>query len=299
MTGGAILLAIFCATLWGGLAVAIQFTQDELPPLGTAGLRFALSSIVLVIWARTQQVDLRVAAAEWVPILVVAAMLFLQIGSFHFGLGFTSSAHGSILIGANPVWVVLLAHFTIRGEPLNLGKVWGVALAVAGLVALVVGPNSDTEYAAPLDQVTLFGDLVILGSGIVLGVKTIYTKTVLARITAFKLITWSNIAATFAFLIYSLACEELLSRTMTRPALWGLLYQGWVVAGFCFIMWAKLLQKHPAGQLAMFGFLQPVTGAVFGVLFRGDPPTIWLLVAGLLVGGGIILVSRSQFALSA
>ncbi len=40
-------LATTCAALWGGLAVAVRYTQEELPPLATAGCRFALGAALL------------------------------------------------------------------------------------------------------------------------------------------------------------------------------------------------------------------------------------------------------------
>ena len=43
-------LAILCAALWGANAPAAQMTQDHLPPLGTAGLRFLISVPFLALW---------------------------------------------------------------------------------------------------------------------------------------------------------------------------------------------------------------------------------------------------------
>ena len=59
--------ALFCAMLWGGTAVAIRFTQDDLPPLATAGCRFCLGSLFVGCWFRLQGDGLAVRGGQWRP----------------------------------------------------------------------------------------------------------------------------------------------------------------------------------------------------------------------------------------
>ena len=41
MTLGAVLASVLTSALWGGTPVSVSFSQDELPPVFTAGVRFA------------------------------------------------------------------------------------------------------------------------------------------------------------------------------------------------------------------------------------------------------------------
>ena len=75
------------------------------------------------------------------------------------------------------------------------------------------------------------------------------------------------------------------------PSLLGLLYQGVVVAGFCFALSALLLRRHAASQISVFSFASPLFGLTFSVIFRGDQLSPWLAVAALCVIVGIWLVT--------
>ena len=70
-----------------------------------------------------------------------------------------------------------------------------------------------------------------------------------------------------------------------------LLYQGGVIAGFCFLAWTSVLERYSASKLVVLFFATPLSGVVFSYLFLGDELTISLLGGAVLVAGGIYLVN--------
>jgi drug/metabolite transporter (DMT)-like permease len=293
-------VATLCAMFWGGLAVAIRYTQDDLPPMATAGLRFGLATFIMALWAKSEGVTLAMPRQQWLPVSISGLLLYLQIGSFHWGLTHTNSAHASILIGSNPVVVAVLAHYLLIGDRLSWTKACGLLLASCGMITVLAGDRllglADPSAAAveARDPATLYGDLIVLASCILLGMATVYNKHVLRRVPAGRLLFWSYLLATTGFLATSAASEPLGNATLRAASLWGLLYQSIIVAGFCFAAWTALLRRHRASQLAVFGFGQPLFGMIFGNVFRGDPMTVWLVVGGLAIALGILLVTRES-----
>lgn len=295
MTFGAACLATLCAALWGGLAVAIRYTQEDLPPLCTAGLRFALASAFMAVWAKREGAQLRLGEGELPRVAIAGLLLYAQIGSFHWGLTQTNSSHASVLIGSHPVIVAVLAHFFLAGDRLTWLKLAGLALSTVGLLLVVFGAQrSGAASPTAQDPATLLGDLVILASSFLLGMSMIYTKVLLRRMPGGKILFWSYTLATLGFLATSAATENLAEARLTAAGFWGLMYQSVLVAGFCFAAWTALLRRHRASQLAVFSFGQPLFGMFFGGLFRGDPLTLWLAIGGAAIAGGIILVTRGD-----
>ena len=143
------------------------------------------------------------------------------------------------------------------------------------------------------DDVSLIGDLIVLGSAVLLGIKVVYTKIALRTVEAGKLIFWHDIVGIGLFAAYSLCFEDFAISKVRGPALWGLVYQGFVVAGFCFAVQATLLRKHVASQLAVFSFTTPLFGILLAKLFRGDHLSPWLWVSALCVAVGILMVNAT------
>jgi drug/metabolite transporter (DMT)-like permease len=131
-------------------------------------------------------------------------------------------------------------------------------------------------------------------SSIVLGVKIVYTKYALKVVEPGKLILWHNVIGMVLLAAYSVVFEEFAVSGLTNPAIGGLLYQGLVVAGFCFATHAKLLKRHSASRLSVFSFATPLFGVAIAFVFRGDPLSPWLFVSGLCVAIGILLVNTTR-----
>ena len=289
-------LALLCAALWGGTAAAVRYTQDVMPPLATAGFRFGLASLVIAGWCWYEGAPLAIRRGQWGAVVGVGLLLFLQIGLFHAGLTRTSSAHGSVLIGSNSVFIALLAHFLLPGDRLTWSKSLGLIFATAGLVTVFAGKLWSPHQSHPehADTVTLLGDLMLLTSSVVLASKTVYTKNWLDRIEPATLILYSGLLASGLFLLTSAAVEGVDNYRLNAQATAGLAYQSFVVAGFCFVCYTTLLRRHRASEIAVFTFLQPLFGIVIGWLMRGDHLTPWLLVGGLAVAIGVLLVTRGS-----
>jgi drug/metabolite transporter (DMT)-like permease len=295
ITLGAACVATLCAALWGGLAVAIRYTQEDIPPFLTAGLRFALASLFMAAWAKRDGAMLRPLSGEAARLALAGLLLYAQIGTFHWGLTKTNSSHASVLIGANPVIVAVLAHFLLPGDRLTVLKSLGLMLASAGLLLVVTGSMSvATQSSVSSDPATLKGDLVIFVSSFLLGSSLVYTKMLLRRMAAGKILFWSYVLATLGFLGTSAALEPVANVRFTSASFWGLMYQSVLVAGFCFAAWTALLRRHKASQLVVFAFGQPLFGMLFGRLFRDDPLTLGLAAGGLAIGIGILLVTRQD-----
>lgn len=287
-------LATLCAVLWGGLAVAVRFTQDDIPPLATAGLRFGIATALLAATVGWQGGSLKIYRRQFAAVLPVGLLLFLQIGSFHFGMARTNSAHGSVLIGSYPVFVALVAHFALHDDRVSPAKLMGLLVAFAGLLAVVASGQAVRTAETPVDTVTLTGDAIILASSFLIGVNTVVSKRALVVVGVPQLLFWSNLLATGLFFASSLVVEVDRAWRFTPAAVGGLAYQGVVVAWLCFLIWTALLRHHRASQVAVFGFAQPLCGMVFGAWFRGDPLTGELSLGALAVAAGIVMVTRAD-----
>ena len=57
-------LALLCSILWGGIVVAIRFSVDDLPPVGVAGMRFALAALCMLAWCAWQGSPLRIRSGQ-------------------------------------------------------------------------------------------------------------------------------------------------------------------------------------------------------------------------------------------
>jgi len=279
-------LTLLVSVFWGGNIVAIKIGLLDVPPLRLAWLRFLVGGGVIALWAwATGRLGgLRVERHEWRPLLVLGPLFTAQIGTMNVATALTNAAHASILLNLHAVHTVALAHFLIPGDRLSARRFAGILLAYAGIVVLFAG-------ATTTGAVSLVGDAIMLVSSGILAERTVYLARAVQHLDPVKLLLAQAITGIAVFVALSQVLEP--APTHWTPRLAGaLLYQGALVAGFCFVVNLWLLKRYRPSTLATFALTQPIFGVVAAALVAGDPLTAGVLVACAGVVAGIALTLR-------
>jgi len=140
----------------------------------------------------------------------------------------------------------------------------------------------------------LLGDAIVLCSGLLLGLRQIVLKRLTHGLHPYQVLFWQALLSVPVFALLSVLLEGDFAYAITPSVVAGVLYQGVVVAGFCFILWVSLLQRHSASRLGVFGFSTPLVGVVFSSLIMGDPMSPMLLASVGMVALGIAFVNASR-----
>jgi len=279
-------LAVLVVVLWGINTVSIKIALGVLPPLLTAGIRFVISLPLIGLWARLRHIPLRPVPGETKKLLLLTFLFVFQICMLYAGTSRTLASRATLFIFTYPFFTTVFAHYMIGGDRLNAGKVAGLALAFGGVVLVFAESLSTGSFA------TLTGDLMVLISGMAVGFRFVYTKQLTRGIPPVKLVFWQALMSLPFWFAASAVLERPGALQLNGEVLAALLYQGLVVAGFCFIVWTVLLHRYSASGLTVFAFLSPVSGVAVSSLLLSEPLSTALLAALVLIAGGIALVNR-------
>lgn len=279
-------LAVLATALWGGNSVSIKIGLTGLPPVAMAAARFALGTAVVALAARITGVSLGVAAGTRWRLLGLAALFTVQIVLLNVGTRYTSAGRSTVLICPYPFFTAVAAHWLIPHDRLTWRKGAGLALSFAGVVLVFYDALILARTAS------LPGDLMVLISGAMLGLRQVVTKRLVAGTHPFPVLFWQASLSIPAFAAISLLFERQASWAASGAVAAAVLYQGLVIAGFCFILMIFLLRRHSASRLGAFGFITPVVGVLLSALLLGEPLSPVLLASMALVAAGIVVVNR-------
>ncbi len=300
LTLTSVVLVMITVVVWAGTPTAVRFSTDLLPPITVAGLRFALAAIFMAVWAWLHGTRLKPASQEMRPMIIGGILLFLQIGTFTLGVHQSNASHGSIFINTYIFWVVAIDHFLTRHDRLSVRKGFGLVFAATG-AGLILITTAESHSADVAESASISGDLLLVLSAFILGGKICYTKNVVSQIAPDRFIFWHDIFGVALFAVFAFAVERFdparlleLGDAKMQAALWGVAYQGFAVAGLCYALQTRLLEKHAASKVAVFSFATPLFGVLFAVLLRGDPISPALFAAGSGIAVGILLVNYPE-----
>jgi drug/metabolite transporter (DMT)-like permease len=282
----AFLLMLGLTALWGFQQVAIKLTAADVSLVMQAGLRSLIATVLVFAWAQSRGTPL-FARDGTLAAGIAAGLLFG--GEFIFiygGLEFTAASRMVVFIYLAPVLTALGLHWLVPGEKLVRGQWLGVLLAFAG-IALAFGE----AFAAA--RGTLLGDACGMAAALLWAATTVLIRaTSLARASAAKTLFYQLAVSAPMLLAASWLMGEKGVIAVTPLAVASLAYQAVIVAFASYLVWFWLLRRYLAARLAVFSFLSPLFGVLFGVAILDEPLRPAFAGAALLVGAGIVLVNR-------
>jgi len=204
-----------------------------------------------------------------------AITLFLY--AFGFSYAYISLETGTgalILFGVVQITMILVSMYS--GHKLLKTECLGIVVAFLGFIYLVL-----PGVSAP----SLQGLLLMSIAGVAWGFYTVSGRASTAPLadTAF------NFLRTAPFII-ALIIYNFNDYYLTHTGLVLAITSGAITSGFGYTIWYAALRGLKAMQAAVLQLLVPIFAAIGGVIFVAEPLTERLIIASILILGGICLV---------
>jgi O-acetylserine/cysteine efflux transporter len=263
--------------LWGTTVPLSKVALGWLAPGWLTLLRFGLAAVILLVVARRQ-----LRSACTLPVLGSGAVgyggaVLLQ----NAGIARTSVSHAALLIGATPVLVAVIAALWHRAVARPVAWV-GFAVSLAG-VGLVTGGAGGGA--------TVGGDGLVLASLLLSATFTVAQDRLLRGRDPVAVTAVQFVGAALAVLPFSVVAEGM----PTAPGAPGpVLATAALVAGgtlLPFTLFAFAQSRVAAEVAGAFFNIEPLVGAVAGVVVFGNPAGPGQLIGGAAILAGIALSS--------
>jgi drug/metabolite transporter (DMT)-like permease len=278
--------------LWSANMLVARWSADWFPPHALAFWRWliALAAMLVlsggVLWKQRAEVR-----REWRDLVVLGALGMWVCGAFVYIAARTTSATNIGLIYAMvPVAIMLIAAGVFR-ERLSGAQVTGAAVALAGVLAIVLKGD-------PVNLLQLAftpGDLWTLTAATSWAVYSVWLRFRPSRLDPLARLTAITAAGVLVLVPFT-AVETLV---VGPPALeWRTLAAAFVVAvlpGFgAYQAWSWLMREIGASRTALILYLTPLYTAVLAWAILGEAPHWYHAAGGALVLGGLYLANRPR-----
>jgi O-acetylserine/cysteine efflux transporter len=263
---------------WGASVPLSKVALGWLGPGWLTAARFGLAALVLLAFVPREKLR---AAFSW-PVLGWGALGYGgSVLVQNAGLARTSVTHTSLIIGAGPVLVALIA--ALWQHAVARPVAWtGFALSLAGVGFITGGHGGGASD---------LGDAMVLGATLLSAAMTVAQGDLLAgrdpiAVTAIQFA--GAAAVTLPVALVTEGAPAAPARLAPVLAVLALTVVGTVVP---FTLFAYG-QKHVSAELAgAFLNLEPLVGTVAGVIFFANPAGPRQLAGGAAIVAGIILSS--------
>lgn len=248
----------------------LALTRTDIDPASFSSIRLASGVVTLWLIVRCRRARPELGGS-WSS----ASALFIYAASFSFAYVTLPTGAGALLLfGA--VQAMMIGAGLWAGERMSLGQWGGFALALGGLIALLL-PG--------LSSPSLGGSALMVAAGLAWGMYSLQGRH-----------RDDPVAATAGNFLRTLLLTGLMSlaawpwmRLDGAGALYAIL-SGGLASGVGYAVWYAALRGLTATYAATVQLTVPVLAALGGVAFLGEPITLRLVIAAAAILGGVALV---------
>lgn len=286
-----IAIAVLCCVLWGSAFPVLKISYKELSItsidkpelLALGGLRFFIAATLLVIFTKfVIKQSLNVGKKN---IMKLIALGFFQTAFYYYlfynGVANTTGTKGAIIGTLETFFTVILAHFVYANDRINLNKSIGIITGFIGIVLANVGK----DFGA---SISFLGEGLLALSCLMGAISSIMVKEFAKNMHPFVITSYQMLFG--ALMMMGVGYGQ--GATLRFNAISGsLLIYSAILSSVAFSLWFTLLKYNNAGEISLYRFLIPISGAILSAIFVGESFTIYTLLALILVVSGIIAVN--------
>jgi drug/metabolite transporter (DMT)-like permease len=270
--------------IWSSTWVAIKIGLEDMPPLLSAGIRFAIAGAGLLALARALgrplKTDVRLAT-------VMALFPFAAAyGLIYWGEQYVPSGLAAVLFGVMPLYSATIAAVALTDEPLNTRLLVGIAIAIGGL-ALAFGESialGDAKWALLAATACALAPLAS-------AIGNVSIKRRGQRLDPIALNGWAMLGGGSLLLLTSAPAEDWGAATWSGQAVGTIAYLAAIGSAVPFVTLTILLRELRAVTVSYITLLLPFGALVFGAALYDEHITAAAVGGAALVAAGLAVTA--------
>lgn len=281
---------LLLCVIWGSTWLFIKIGLNDLPPVSFAGIRFVISSLILLSIVFMRGRPLPRAPGDWALMAATGVLSFgVNYGLLFWGEQYITSGLAALLQTTIPAFGLLIAHIHLPAERLTLAKVFGVALGVFGVGVIF---SNQLSVEGPR---ALWGSAAIVAGAFGAAYSNVLVKARGGHLDPAMLASGQMIAGLVPLLIIGILVEgNPLKFRWTPMAFVSLFYLVLVGSVVAFLLYYWLVRNMDVTKTMLISLVTPLIAVVLGMLVL-DEKLSWRTVFGgacIMSGIGLIVLRR-------
>ncbi len=276
--------------VWGSTYLAIRVAVRQgsgFPPFLLGASRTLVAAALLLAWNLLRGQRVVPARREWATLLPAGLLLWVGgNGLVNWAEQRADSGYAALLVGAMPIWVVLMESLIDRRRP-TARLIGALIVGFAGLGVLSWPVLRSASGAGPAQAVALVLSPLSWGAG------AIYLARRDVHLGPTASSAWQHLAGGVGFLVVALCAREPWPQPSAAAwAAWGyLVVAGSIVAFTSFLTALRLL---PTALVTTYTYVNPVIAVLLGWLALGERITGWTAAGAILILAGVAAAFKER-----
>ncbi len=279
---------IFIGLVWGSTFMWVKFGIREVDPFTIVMYRSLFATIAL--WFVLKYKKMNQFPREYIGIFFVMGLLnaALPFALVAWSEKYISSGMASILNSTVPFFALIISPFFLSDEKITILKFLGLLLGFGGVVLLMSNKVSEKFGSFGI------GQILMLLAAISYAFATVYARKKAPKLEA----EWQSFLQMGSAFIILLPFSIIMEGGFVIPKMpltWlAAIWMGVIGSCLALTLFFDLLHRVGPTRTSMVAYLFPVTGVILGILFLKEPFDVRVILAGVMILGGVIMVNQPE-----
>jgi len=265
--------------------------DDGVPPITLAAIRAVIFiPILLFLLFKHGKNFISFNKEDWLVYLGIGLFTIIIPGILqNIGMKYTTASVSSIIQTSGPIFTIILAIIILNESP-DIKKIFGSILALIGTIFLVISTDKNID----LFNISVYGNFLILLSGISYAISSIITKKGLERKNPIQILGFSSLVGFIVLSIISSFEEPLNIIINLSIETWITIFLLVLFPSFiALLLWYEAMMKEEISRLVIFVYLMPVFAVIFSYILIGEIISIQTVLFATLIIFGVALAQKN------
>ena len=286
-------MAILACWLWSTAFVGVKIGLEYHTPLQFAGVRFFISGVLIFIYfGKPRRFFIELKRNLRFILLLSLVQIFSQYALFYSGLNLVPSALAAMIVGSQPLFIALVAHFSFHDDKMTPLKTGSIMIGVVGIAIITLG-RANVELKGELE---FLGIALLLINNIVSGYSNVLIAKRSSGISPIVLSSTSLMIGGLMLSVVSVPVEGIHLGPFP-PEYWYALAWLSFLSAAAITIWYTLL-KRPGVKVSLLNvwkFLIPVSGAALSWMILADEnPDVNSIIGMAVIAISLIVLNYAN-----
>ncbi|OGJ50835.1 hypothetical protein A2335_00040 [Candidatus Peregrinibacteria bacterium RIFOXYB2_FULL_32_7] len=291
----AIISLILATLIWASTYSIIKIGLEDISPFVLALMRAILATIILFIFCiikgLLKEIFNFIKTHFWITLLLGLLGMFLIQSLQNFGLKYSSSIMGGILINTSPIFMLFLSIILLKEYP-NRNKILGIILGFTGIIIMTLIGEDFSNFSI---QNTFLGNIMLLTVALSWAVYSIIIKKFLKDFQPLTLTFVSCFIGTILFVPVTIITSDITELFTYNFTSWIIiLYLGIFGSAASFFLWNYGVKYIEISRASIFQYLSPTIAILIGFFFLHERIDFFDMISIILIFSGIYISERTK-----
>lgn len=280
---------LLVAVVWAVNFAFVKYALSDFYPLSFTVVRFALSSLFLVMVMVINRDPLGLERRDRAAVIRLGFIGITMYNLlFMYGLKYTTASNSALFISTSPLFAALILGVSQK-RAIKLPVGIGLLLSMFGVFLIVQSKSGGITFS----RQGVGGDLLTLCAALFWALYTIQARPLLEKYSAVKITAYSMAAGTM--LLLPIGFSEIVHQSWTAISVksWAAFaFSTFISGGVAFTLWYQGVKRIGVTRTVVYHYLVPFVAVVFAALFLNERITVSQIIGGILILIGVYVVQR-------